>query len=264
VLWRLHTGVMLNWGAAGNVIAYNYLASMFAEGAPNCAFPGISNHGAHPMFNLYEGNVGTRLVPDGIWGSSSHATVFRNWLTGSDTACEPLTGRAPVDPNSCWTLFQQVYVIDLAFASTRYNVVGNILGSPYFTADNCFPYYDTPGDCQPIPPAEYEVDAPGDPDGYETPYIFHLGYAGTGAEAMESAAPSETILKHGNWDFVTQTLQWDPAIPGTTLPASLFHASKPAWFGACPWPPIDPATDPATIDSTVIPAGVRFIAETGG
>jgi hypothetical protein len=260
VFWRLHTGVMLNWGAAGNAIAYNFFRSMFAENAPNCVFPDLSNHGAHPMFNLYEGNVGIKLAPDGIWGSSSHGTAFRNWLGGWDRTCEPLSGRAPVDTSACWTTFQQVYVINLDFASTSYNVVGNILGSANFGADNCFPYYGTTDGCQNIPPAEYMIVAPDDESGYETPYIFRLGYAGSGESPRESARPFETLLNHGNWDWVTRSVTWDPDIPGRTLPASLFHASKPAWFGDRPWPPIDPLGGaPEAIEPTVIPAGYRFI-----
>jgi hypothetical protein len=53
----------------------------------------------------------------------------------------------------------------------------------------------------------------------------------------------------------------DALTPGDTLPVSFVHASKPAWFGALPWPPIDPGT-PLTNDTTHlarIPAGYRYI-----
>lgn len=52
------------------VIAYNY-----AEGSEFIDF-----HNAHPSLNLIEGNFGPSMKSDGYHGSSSHNTVYRNWL----------------------------------------------------------------------------------------------------------------------------------------------------------------------------------------
>ena len=212
------------------------------------------------MMNLYEGNVATKFAADGIHGGSSHGTLFRNWWAGSDTACEPMPGpRAPVDPSDCWTMWQQVRAIDLDFGSVYHNVVGNILGSSYFQSTHCFPYYVDPSSgCENSAAGEFLTVAP-TADVYTTPYIFRLGYAGAGPNpTFESNAPYTTLLNHGNWDFVTQSQQWDPALGVSTLPASFFRTCKPGWFGDRQWPPIDPGTDPAAVDLTVIPAGYRF------
>jgi hypothetical protein len=262
VIRRLHTGIMFDWGSAGNVVAYNFLESFWGDQVPNCSFGSLSNHGAHPMMNLYEGNVATKFAADGIHGGSSHGTLFRNWWAGSDLACEPMTGpRGPLDPARCWTMWQQVRAIDLDFGSVYHNVVGNILGSTYFQSPHCFPYYvDPSGGCENSAAGEYMTVATHAADVYTTPYVFRLGYAGAGPNAaFESDAPAMTLLNHGNWDFVTQTQKWDPSLGPSNLPPSLFRACKPGWFGDRPWPPIEPGgANPAAIELTIIPAGYRF------
>src|SRR5258708_1557691 len=78
ILERLHVSIMLEWGAAGNVIAYNYMFGNFDTNGYNFLGGDINNHGAHPMFNLYEGNIGAALNFDSGWGSNSSQMTFRN------------------------------------------------------------------------------------------------------------------------------------------------------------------------------------------
>jgi PKD repeat protein len=239
IIWRLHAGIMLNWGAAGNVIGYNFLTNMFDSNSTNALYVDLSAHGTHPMFNLWEGNAGVTINPDSGWGSSSHGTIFRNLLAGSGTASPPLNGRGPVQSNIVWTLYQQDRVINLDSESWYYNVVGNILGSPYYTNHG--------GIYMAVPPQA---------NGYETPYIFHLGYT-TPAGGGESTTTAATTLIHGNWDWVTRTIHWDSTISDHTIPNSLYLSSKPAWFGDRTWPPFDPA-NPLAGSGVNIPAGYRF------
>jgi hypothetical protein len=243
IFWRLHTSVILSWGAAGNVISYNYMTNMFDSYSTNYAMQDSSTHGAHPTFNLWEGNMGIRLEPDGGWGSTSHGTAFRNVFTGSDTASGPLTGRGPVSTNY-WTLYQGVRSIMLDNTSWYYNIVGNILGSPYFTNHSGL----------------YMVAAP-QSSPYETPIIWRLGYAGSGdpgGNLLESTNTLFTLLQHGNFDYVTGSVKWDPTIPDTNLPASYYLSSKPSWFGNRTWPPVDPL-HPLSASVTNLPAGYRFV-----
>ena len=44
------------------------------------------------------------------------------------------------------------------------------------------------------------------------------------------AQVSATTLRHGNFDYVTNTVKWDPAITNHTLPNSLYLTQKPAFF----------------------------------
>ncbi len=78
---------MLEWGAAGNVISYNYTTGEFDSGATNLDIGGIDFHGAHPQFNLLEGNVVTEITEDSVWGTSSQTTAFRNWVVGTNRIC---------------------------------------------------------------------------------------------------------------------------------------------------------------------------------
>ena len=39
-------------------------------------------------------------------------------------------------------------------------------------------------------------------------------------------------LRHGNVDYLTDTVKWDLAIADHTLPNSLYLAGKPAFFNA--------------------------------
>jgi hypothetical protein len=67
--------------------------------------------------------------------------------------------------------------------------------------------------------------------------IWVLG-VGSGVNDTNVAA---TLLRHGNFDYVTNSVMWDPAIPNHDLPDSLYLSGKPAWWcQETPWPPIGP------------------------
>ena len=68
------------------------------------------------------------------------------------------------------------------------------------------------------------------------------------------------LLRHGNFDYATGSTQWDPKISDRHLPASLYHTSKPAFFGNAPWPPIGPDRSPMV---SKIPAQLRYAGEVG-
>ena len=57
IVERTHVAIMMEWGAAGNVIGYNYTEGEFDAGSPSFVIGGISFHGASPQYNLLEGNV---------------------------------------------------------------------------------------------------------------------------------------------------------------------------------------------------------------
>jgi hypothetical protein len=47
-----------------------------------------------------------------------------------------------------------------------------------------------------------------------------------------------TILREGNFDYVTNSVRWDTS--AQTIPNSLYLTAKPAFFGSNPWPWVDP------------------------
>src|SRR5262249_8994412 len=126
-------------GPAGNVIAYNFGTGFFqlSGGLQNLALPDLEMHNPHPWFNLAEGNVGPQFMPDGVHGSSSHNTFYRNWAKGTQEICTPNNEtRGPV---SCagangHLAFQALRAIVIDYKSNDSNIVGNVIGSSELTS----------------------------------------------------------------------------------------------------------------------------------
>jgi len=57
---------------------------------------------------------------------------------------------------------------------------------------------------------------------------------------VDDANVAATLLRHGNYDHVSNDTIWDPGIARHSLPPSLYLTAKPAWFGDASWPPIGP------------------------
>jgi hypothetical protein len=195
-------GVMTGGGASGNVIAYNYFHDiLFDDSWWMIASPSI-NHNPHPKMNLWEGDIGYKAEADIIHGSSSHNTIFRSQMKGWQSD----------------TITTRNNAIEIAAKNYYMNVVGSVLG--------------TPGKSN-----RYEV-LPGQPyDDYSERVIWALG-VGSGVDDPNVAA---TLLRHGNYDYVTNSVVWDPSIPNHELPDSLYLNGRPEWW--CQetlWPPIGP------------------------
>jgi hypothetical protein len=230
VLRRLHAGLMLNWGASGNVIAYNYFDGNFDSAGYNSLFPSISMHGAHPMFNLIEGNIAAKLDADFYWGTSSHTTALRNWFKGASQVWGPLNGRGAEQPASAYWSSQALAAVDLSQTARYYSLLGNVIGSewqkslgkwtPYVVAPASRSYYTT-----------------------NNPYGYAFGYANLsdgGDNSGNNSLPYTTALIHGDYDYVTGQFRWDGATASRVIPASLFKSAKPSWFGAMQWPAFGP------------------------
>jgi hypothetical protein len=83
--------------------------------------------------------------------------------------------------------------------------------------------------------------------------IWRLGYGGPSWAGDPNV--KATLLRHGNFDYVTNSVIWDPSVPDHTLPPSLYLSSKPSWWGSLPWPAIGPDLSPMT---GTIPAKQRY------
>lgn len=244
-------------GCQGNVIAYNYCDA--SNSGTN--FSGIDinfSHGPHNSLNLVEGNIVNTITSDGYFGSTSHNTVFRNWVKAE-----------PSSPSSA----SIVRGISIQHYNSYYNIVGNVLGSSKFPV-GAFGLYsiDTSG-YSPNIRVIYQL-------GY--PYMQNTNYSGrietnippdyTGEPYHDTGSSSfdpnveNTMLRWGNYDYVTKTTRWeesevpeDVPVPTThTLPPSLYLDSKPEWWGdELPWPAIGPDLDEMT---GKIPAQLRWEA----
>lgn len=239
IMERLHSSLLLNWGASGNVIAYNYSFGAFASTASMFETEDIAMHGAHPAFNLIEGNVGTNFHADSTWGSNSHNTVFRNWLKATTQVANPLNGRGVIDWGGAWWAVQHVRGLELSFATRYTNMVGNAIGSAETAALRPYNQGNATMTQQSmvIYPASRSYDA--------VAYGYSFGYSGAtdgtgGFDPLDSAQPYKTAFIHGDYEYTRNSVAWDPNTPDHTLPPSLYRTSKPAWFGSSPWPLIGP------------------------
>ncbi|HBT60115.1 MAG TPA: hypothetical protein DEB40_00005, partial [Elusimicrobia bacterium] len=221
ILYYLRHHVIFGGGGSGNVIAYNYSSRAFSSDYPNTNWlmGDVLTHGAHPFMNLLEGNVMAKMLQDNVWGSASHNTYFRNH----------------VERKSQGENAQIIYALNaVSFYARNYynNVVGNVLCTP-----GCTGAYES-----------YPINSTSDPR------IFFLGMSGNTGSPSDSKVAS-TIYRHGNYDYVTNSTKWDAANSDHTLPSSLYLASKPAFFGNLPWPPIGPDRSPLV---GTLPAVARF------
>lgn len=224
--YYLRHSMVFSGGGSGNVLGYNYSYRMFDDYYPNTDWlmGDLLTHGAHPYMNLFEGNVVDLLFFDGVHGSSSHNTAFRNYATGKSL------GEA--------TTIKYALRAACADFTNRYeNVLGCVLNAPGVTGA-----YD---------PSNIGTW------GTQT-FVWLLGYQPQGG--YSTATPSDplvasTLLRHGNYDYITRATHWDSTITNQVLPASLYLPGKPAWWDATPWPPIGPDVAGYT---NAIPAFKRF------
>jgi len=235
ILERLHYSIILNWGAAGNVIAYNYMDGNFDENSGNALMANLNTHGAHPQYNLWEGNVGAQLYADGVWGSSSDNTTYRSWMKGATYICSPLTGRAAINCGTGHWAFQAARAMQISFASTSYNFVGSVVGSSEMAGLKLNGNGNSmPAVAQLLWSANRAYDT--------TAYGFTFGYSelsDSGGLSEDSSNPFNTAFLHGNYNNVDGSLTWASGVTHT-LPPSFYRSAKPSFWGTNPWPAMGP------------------------
>jgi hypothetical protein len=243
IIERTHVAVMLEWGAAGNVVAYNYTMGEFDSGAPNLDIGGVDFHGAHPQFNLLEGNVLTGINQDSVWGTSSHTTVFRNWVVGTSRICSPMSGRGSIDCSGTKSHygFQAARAIEMSYLATANNFIGNVLGSTQMQSMK--------GENHALR-RQASIEYPAQRSYDAVAYEWSFGYGRTGDNGTGSgcaggnppchlAGTSSTNLLHGNYSNTTSSAKWSPGV-AHDLPASFYLANKPSWWGTLPFPSTGP------------------------
>ncbi len=243
IVERAHESVILEWGAAGNVISYNYTEGEFDSGSTDVVIGGIDFHGAHPQYNLLEGNVLTTIYGDSVWGTSSQMTAFRNWVVGTNMICPPHTGRGAITCGTQGTQgFQAARAMDMSYLTTLNNYVGNVVGSSQMES---LITYRTHIMSQ-VGSVEYPATRSYDADAYG--WSFGYGEAsdegtGTGCDGVSGpchlAGTSATDLIHGNYNNMGGTIAWATGIT-QTLPNSFYLTSRPAWWGSMPFPATGP------------------------
>lgn len=255
ILFRQHSSIHNKWATSGNVIAYNYIDNNYATdtspGSPWMQYD-TGDHGATPMFILYEGNIGNKLQPDDVHGSSAYVTMFRNYYKGSRLYTPPSNSRGALvhtgSPSACaantftvecWedsTQGLRAFSIDVV--DEFCNLVGNIAGSAHMAGLSPYGIIAPSGS---LPGVTIQSTQ-------NLPAAIAIGYnggqsgagstTGTGCPGGTCGSPATTYL-HGNYNFVSQTFQWTNGVTHT-LPASFYRSSPPAYWGTHAWPPIGP------------------------
>jgi hypothetical protein len=213
---------------AGSVISYNYTDDGWIQSNPAWQEVGINgSHMVGPHHILFEGNYSFNADNDFTWGNSIYLTFFRNSLSGRRRTfdAQPIARTA-----------------GLAYGSWWFSFVGNVLGeSGRMTG---FAYEDS----------AMSGVLPWGPRS-----IWKLGYDPTHWDMVADPKVLSTVIRDGNFDYLTNEVRWHNSGSPMTMPASLYLTAKPAFFGSRPWPWVTPEN--ATKLST-LPAKARFEAGT--
>jgi len=245
IMERGHNSLMEQWGPSGNVVAYNYAIAGYDNNGYNSTYGGFNMHGAHPQFNLFEGNVVTTYKLDGVWGSQSHNTTFRNWIQQTSKVCAPYTtnGRAAVT-STCFQSPYQTVGQQYDHLSVYGNSVGDVIGSSQLIALG-----------ETNVPDVYWISGTANRNMFaSTSWGYTYGYGddsdtGSGNGCDGGTAPCQSTAP---WltSFVYNSYVAGPATTwcqsgGSTgscpasLPASFYLTSKPSWWTTgIPWPAI--------------------------
>ncbi len=238
IVHYMNKPIQFRAAGGGNVVAYNYVDDSWSQPDSGANFwfqeVSIDSHCAFPHMELVEGNYAPHMGVASTWGNAGYITYFRNHAPGVFRTIALTGPNAPGNQAA----------IELDARMLAMNVVGNVLGAPRLVGA----IYETrnAASCR-----------------HRVPFIYRLNHdSGTGYCSFPSPVDtqaSDTLLRHGNFDFVTNAVQWDPSASSRTLPPSLYLTAKPAFFGSSPWPWVDPT---GRTKVNTLPAKARFDAGT--
>ena len=224
---------------AGSVVGYNYMDMGYINTAGYWIEIGLNGShmvGSHHM--LFEGNYGFNGDSDDTHGNAIYHTFFRNHLRGIRAPFQNQLGGATIN-DATETSTNGPYRTAGAQAYTYWmSFVGNVLGA---SGQMSGWVYET--------------------DFTNGPRIWLLGWDSFSPYPVD-AKVSATAIRHGNFDYVTNSVHWDPTITDQTLPNSMYLRGKPAFFNAgsgYTWPWVDPV---GATKLYVLPAKARYDAGT--
>ncbi len=218
IFYRLRHSMIFEAGGAGNVYAYNYSRDPYISDDPTWLTGDMSTHGAHPYMNLFEGNIVGKLYADNTWGSGSQNTFFRNHITRVAKDASFGLWAVIVDKNNYYN-----------------NIVGNVICEL-----GCTGLYEASG--------SYTGS---------TETLWRIGYNAASGDVVDTKVEA-TIIRHGNYDYITNVTNWDPNIVDHNLPNSYYLSSKPSFFKDKPWPLF--GGDLSPVIQGKLPAEERFYA----
>lgn len=217
---------------AGSVVAYNYADDSFDFDNPTWVEVGINaSHMAGAHHVLFEGNLSHNADSDYTHGNAIYLTFFRNHLTGHRQSIVDQAG---------------IRTVGLAYGSWWDSFVGNVLGRP---GEMTGWSYEDPSMTSNT--ASWGQGGKGN--------IWMLGYDPERWEMAPDPKVLSTVVRGGNFDYLTNKAVWTRELPEQPLPASLYLQAKPAFFGEYHWPWVDPT---GSTKLHTLPAKARFDAGT--
>jgi hypothetical protein len=213
---------------AGSVFGYNYTDDSWDYTSPAWVEVGINaSHMAGPHHVLFEGNYSFNADSDYTHGNAIYLTFLRNHLSGQR--------RSFID-------LQNPRGIGLAYGSWWDSFIGNVIGRP---GQMIGWLYEDPA-------------MSGTIANWTDHVIWKLGYDPERWTMQADPQTLSTVIRDGNWDFLTNSVHWHNTPAGYTIPSSLYLNSKPAFFGANVWPWVEPLTG----TTRILPAKARYDAGT--
>jgi hypothetical protein len=213
IFWNANKVMVMRATGGGNVIAYNYFEDGWIEYQPGWVESGANaSHMTTAHYELFEGNQAFNFDGESTWGNAIYITALRNHFTGKRRSIPPLELTDEGFPRA----------VSLHHGHWWYSFIGNVLG---YSGMDPSPYSSY----------AYETFYPWNSDSVGM-WILGVGYD-WGPEDPQVRA---TIIRHGNYDYVTNSVIWDPAIADHAIPNSLYLAEKPDFFGNRTWPWVEP------------------------
>jgi len=212
-----------------SVFGYNYADDGYIN--TNTAWIEVGLNASHMVGShhvLFEGNYGFNFDSDKTHGNAIYHTVFRNHLRG--VRKDFSDGTATNGPKRC---------AGATYYSYWHSFIGNVLGAPGQMTGWVYESGDL-----------------------DTPSIYKFGWDDWAPYPVDPKV-TQTAVRHGNYDYLTNTVHWDPAFSERVLPSSLYLTQKPAFFSAgkgYTWPWVDPLG--ATTQLYELPAKARYDAGT--
>jgi len=243
ISWNFNKVMVMRSSGGGNVIGYNYMQDGWGQGYPTLPEVGINaSHMTTPQHELFEGNESHNFSSDTTHGNTIYITAWRNHLTGLRIAHDNL----PLSDQG------NRRAIDINEQCKWFSFVGNVLGYENMPLNAAMPGGNSGQTSWGYEPAD---------DDPSVAKMWQLMHADADAQS--------SLLRQGNFDWVTKTQKWlnlggigtpEDATQARDIPASLYitNGNKPAFMGNNPWPWVDPTTG----NTAVLPARARFDAGT--
>src|SRR6185295_939700 len=208
---------------AGSVFGYNYVDDGYINTIGGWVEVGLNaSHMVGPHHVLFEGNYGFNFDSDHTHGNSTYHTIFRNWLS-----CFRRKFTNPLDQKVYDDATQAGNGPKRCAGASAYSYwmsfVGNVLGAPGAMTG-------------------WTLEPTG-PGGMLKPAIWLLGWDDKQGTPHDATVAQRT-LRHGNFEYLTSSVSWDPGSADRDLPPSLYLREKPAFFKkgkGYAWPWVDPA-----------------------